>query len=127
MNGNRYLLDTNAVILLLQGNENLVTSCNNAEFIAVSVLSEIEFLSFRNLSENDKMLFRKFKEKVQIIDLASSNNKLINMTVNIPKESKLKLPDAIIASTAICNDLCLLTADKDFKTVKELSVDYFST
>ncbi|MGN6195754.1 MAG: PIN domain-containing protein [Ginsengibacter sp.] len=35
---------------------------------------------------------------------------------------RLKLPDAIIAASAILNDAILVTADHDFKRIKELEL-----
>jgi predicted nucleic acid-binding protein len=40
--------------------------------------------------------------------------------VEIKKKYKLKLPDAIIAASAIAFDMPLITSDKQFKTVNEL-------
>lgn len=34
----------------------------------------------------------------------------------------LKLADAIIAATAIVHDIALITADKQFRTIKELKL-----
>ena len=39
------------------------------------------------------------------------------------KKYGIKLPDAIIAATAIKNNLPLLTADKGFKRVSELNLN----
>jgi tRNA(fMet)-specific endonuclease VapC len=57
MNGNRYLLDTNAIIQLLKGNSEIAGILKNAKYIACSVISVIEFLSFSNLEAEDKSLF----------------------------------------------------------------------
>ena len=46
MSGNRYLLDTNAIVALLQGNAQLVQLLQNADWIGISVISQIEFLAF---------------------------------------------------------------------------------
>ena len=37
--------------------------------------------------------------------------------INIKQQIKMKLPDAIVAATAIKNNLPLISADKDFKKV----------
>ena len=57
MSGNRYLLDTNAIIALLQKDSNLVKLLQNADWVGVSVISQIEFLAFSGLSEADLRLF----------------------------------------------------------------------
>jgi predicted nucleic acid-binding protein len=42
--------------------------------------------------------------------------------IEMKQKYKIKLPDAIIASTAIINNLPLLTADKGFSIIKELNL-----
>jgi len=51
MNGNRYVLDTNAIVALLQGNTQLVQLLQNANWIGISVISQIKVISncFNNL------------------------------------------------------------------------------
>ncbi|MEK0183044.1 hypothetical protein [Microcoleus anatoxicus] len=41
MSGNRYVLDTNAIVALLQGNIQLVELLKDADWIGVSVISQI--------------------------------------------------------------------------------------
>ena len=47
------------------------------------------------------------------------------MTIAIKKQQKIKIPDAIIAATAIINDLPLLTSDKAFGKIKDLQCIVF--
>jgi tRNA(fMet)-specific endonuclease VapC len=56
MNG-KYLIDTNGVIALLGNNKSLATLLSSANWIGISVITELEFLSFSNLSKTDKILF----------------------------------------------------------------------
>ena len=42
--------------------------------------------------------------------------------IRIRKIYGTKLPDAIVAATAIVNNLTLLTADKGFNKIKELNM-----
>ena len=60
MSGDRYLLDTNAIVALLQGNSQLVQLLKNADWIGISVISQIEFLPFSGLTQPDRQLFRSF-------------------------------------------------------------------
>ena len=62
MNG-RYFLDTNTIIQLLKGNQNLIEILHEAKFIACSVIYKLEYLSFPNLSQNDIELFEVFAKK----------------------------------------------------------------
>ncbi len=53
MNGERYVLDTNAIIALLRGNAPLLRRLSEAEWIGISILSQIEFLAFPDLSDKE--------------------------------------------------------------------------
>jgi len=64
MNGTKYLLDTNAIIALLSGNDVLTNALKNASRIGVSIISVIEFYSFSRLTESDKTLFDTLLERI---------------------------------------------------------------
>ena len=115
MNGNGFLLDTNAIVQLLKGNAELAKVVSEADFIATSVIAEMEFLSFSELSENDKMLFRAFKSRIEVYDVPSDDPELMQLVVDSRIKFSLKLPDAIIAGTAMRHGLTVLTADDHFK------------
>ncbi len=57
MNG-RFLLDTNAVIALLNGIPSLFQTLQSANWIGISIITELEFLSFSGLSTHDEILFQ---------------------------------------------------------------------
>jgi hypothetical protein len=77
MSGERYLLDTNAIVALLNGNSQLIQLLQNADWIGISVISQIEFLAFAGLTQGDRQLFEKFLQRVEVINLASSDTMLI--------------------------------------------------
>ena len=122
MNGKSYFLDTNTIIQLLKGNQTLIQLLNEAEFIACSVISKLEYLSFPNLSENDIKLFHLFAQKIEIVDLHASNDELHQYILDIRKEKKLKLPDAIIVGCSLYKKCTLITADKEILKLSGLSV-----
>jgi tRNA(fMet)-specific endonuclease VapC len=111
MNGKKYLLDTNAVIDLLKGNRALNSKLKEAEWIGISIITKIEFLSFKNLKKEDINLFINFLKKLDIVDISSENQKLINKIIYIRKKYKIKLPDAVIISSALVNKADLITND----------------
>ena len=115
MNGKGYLLDTNAVVQLLKGNTELIAVLGAADFIATSIIVEMEYLSFSGLSAADVALYRLFRSRVQMYDVPSSDMRFTQLVVKARKEHGLKLPDAIIAGTAMANGLTILTADEHFK------------
>lgn len=103
MSGNRYVLDTNAIVALLQGNSQLIQLLQNADWIRVSVISQIEFLAFSGLSQDDRQLFQQFLQRVEIVGLVGSDAVLIEKITEIRLQYRLKLPDAVIAAMAIQN------------------------
>lgn len=124
MSGNRYLLDTNAIIALLQKDPSLIKLLRNAEWIGISVISQLEFLVFTGLSEADKQLFQQFLQRVEVIDLSSQDSFLIDQVILVRQQYRLKLPDAIIAAMAIQHSAKLVTRDVQFSRVAELTVDW---
>jgi tRNA(fMet)-specific endonuclease VapC len=122
MSGNRYLLDTNAIIALLQKDFNLVQLLRDAEWIGISVISQIEFLAFSGLQETDIKLFRQFLQRVEICDLSSQNESLINQIILIRQQHRLKLPDAMIAATAKSQSATLVTRDVQLSKLTDLKV-----
>jgi tRNA(fMet)-specific endonuclease VapC len=125
MIGNRVLLDTNAIAALLQGNLDLVELLKSAEWIGISVISEIEFLANSALNEDDKALFENFINRIDVIDLNHHDTVLLPLILEVRKKSKIKLPDAIIAATAIHNNAKIITSDEGFRKVARLRVIEF--
>ena len=54
-----------------------------------------------------------------VIDM---NIEIKKKAIQIKQKYKIKLPDAIIAATAILYNIPFITADSDFKVVKELNL-----
>lgn len=122
MSGNRFLLDTNAVIYLLNGSKNIDTIISKANWIGISVITYIEFLAFENLSDNDKNLFYRFISRIDTIDISLENNKIINKIIDIRQKYTLKLPDSIIASTAYTTNATLITWDNKLRNIDEVEI-----
>lgn len=122
MSGKRYLLDTNAIVALLQGSATLVTLLQSADWVGISVISQIEFLAFSGLSENDRQLFEQFLKRVEVINLQANNNLLMEQIIQIRLQYRVKLPDAIIASSALQAGANLVTADQEFNKIVSLTV-----
>ncbi len=99
--GVRLLLDTNTIIALFNRNQKVVESIDTAEDIFISVINELEFKSFPNLSLNDIKLFDAFVTEVTVLDLNASDINLKNKIIEIRNVYRLRLPDAIIAASAI--------------------------
>ena len=118
MSGNGYLLDTNAIVQLLKVNKELIAVLGTADFIATSIVAEMEYLSFSGLTDADVALYQAFRGRIQVYDVPSADTVFTQLVVKARKEHGLKLPDAIIAGTAIAKGLIILTADDHFKKPK---------
>jgi tRNA(fMet)-specific endonuclease VapC len=122
MSGNRYVLDTNAIVALLQGNLQLVELLKDADWLGVSVISQIEFLVFPGLTQDDRQIFEQFLQRVEVLGLGAMDAVLIEKIIEIRQQYRLKLPDAVIAAMAIQNSATLVTADREFAKVTSLTV-----
>lgn len=122
MSGSRYLLDTNAIVALLQGNSKLLQLLQNADWIGISIISKIEFIAFSGLSQGDRQLFEQFIQRVEVVSLMAGDTVLIELIIQLRQQYRLKLPDAIIAAMALQATANLVTADREFAKVSILTV-----
>ncbi|MEO6729956.1 MAG: type II toxin-antitoxin system VapC family toxin [Ferruginibacter sp.] len=127
MSGAKFLLDANSVFYLLQGKLSHFKNNLSLDEIAISIITRMEFLSNNDLGEKDKYLFENFLKGITVFYIAPPDEKLIKETVRIRKKYKLTLPDAIIASTALLNDLILISADAVFSKIFNLKFQLIKT
>ena len=119
----QYLIDTNAVIDYL-GQKLPVSGMNFMNTIIdnipnVSVVTKIEVLGFKTTARNYQIL-SEFMYDATILDLSNS---VVEKCIEIRQKHKIKLPDAIITSTALVYDLVIISRNvSDFKNIKELKV-----
>ncbi|HZY35094.1 MAG TPA: type II toxin-antitoxin system VapC family toxin [Mucilaginibacter sp.] len=118
----RFLIDTSAIIKYL--NETL--SEEGLSFIdkvveresIISFVTEIELQVWNPRNPGDLKIFQLFVSKSSIVGI---DGNIIQETIHIRRSYKIKLPDALIAATAISNGLTLIADnDKDFKQISEL-------
>ncbi len=121
MSGERYLLDTNAVVALLRGDQILQARLQSADWVGISILSEIEFLAFPNIAEQDRTALRQFTDTVEVVALERSNEALIDRIVSLRQQQRLKLPDAIIAATALEAGATLITDDTQLRKLADIT------
>jgi hypothetical protein len=118
--GVRYLWDTNTVIYYLQQQfppnaEKFIDESLNEAQPGISAITEIELLCWKTATENDMDVIRNFINDALVIELEPP---IKFKAAEIRKQHKLKLPDAIIAATAIIYDLKLITRNtRDFRDI----------
>lgn len=121
MSGSDYLIDTNVLIHLGNGNEAITEFLQN-KIVYISFISEMELLSKPGLSSEHAKMLQLMIDQCIVIDF---NTDIKNEAIKLRRNHRIKLPDAIIAATAIYLRLPLLTGDKDFKKVSGLELLYF--
>jgi len=118
MSGIEYLIDTNILVYMLQGNPK-VRYFAQEEFLAVSCITEMEILGKYQIFEEEKKIVEELLEQCNIIDITY---KIKQIAIKLRQNYRIKLPDAIIAATAIQQNLTLVTADKGFSKISELDL-----
>lgn len=118
MNGANLLLDTNAVLYILNGDDTLALLVDGKS-ISLSVIAEMELLSYPKMSAKELKILNEFISECQIFNIDDEVKKL---AIQIRKSTSLKLPDSIVAATSIAKSIPLVTADKQFKIVKNLDL-----
>ena len=110
----RYLLDTNALIYL-QG-EKLAQALPVGSY-AYSVISEIELLSWPQLQPEQERVWRGLLTSLHRVELDAA---VRETAIRLRRERRLKLPDAVIAASALTLDATLLTNDEQLPLVPEV-------
>lgn len=117
----KYLIDTNTVIDYLD-NKLPANAANmlDMEELEVSVITRIELLAWRNAKPEQIFTMNQFLKSVVIWGL---DEPVILKGIETRKSYPIKLPDAIIAATALVYDLSLVTRNiDDFKNIKSLKL-----
>ena len=121
MNSERFVIDTN--IFILRFNDRLAELLPRGEIIC-SIITEIELLSFSKLTSAEETLIRDTLAKLAIYGI---DQDIKEEAIRLRRESGLKLPDAIIAATAICHQAILVTNDAQLQNVPDLQSQSLAT
>lgn len=114
MNGNSALLDSN-IIIYLSKNELPFTIFDDFDRLLISVISYMEVLGFK-FSNNEEESF--VKELIYLFEVRFVDQNVAEKVIEIRKQNRIRLPDAIIAATADVDNLCLVTRNiEDFKNI----------
>lgn len=118
MNGVDFIVDSNILIYILEGKQEVEQFIHYK--LGISFISYIELQSFSHLSSKEKLQIQNLLADCSIIESSLTIN-LIAIELR-KKYPRLKTPDAIVAATAINADKYLVTADKAFKKIQELKL-----
>jgi predicted nucleic acid-binding protein len=115
----RYLIDSNVIIdfsanLIPKKGSSLLSKCFDEEPI-ISIINKIELLGYELVTEE-------VNDLVSVALVIGLTDEVVNQTIEIRSKYKIKLPDAIIAATALTHDLILISRNiVDFGKIKGLN------
>ena len=112
----QYLLDTNIVIYYFNGLTDderidalLIHSFN------ISIITQMEFLGWSGFL-TDENLYQKAQEFISHANVFDLTQGVVDKTITLRQQHKIKMPDAIIAATALVHGFGIATNNiDDFK------------
>lgn len=123
--GQGTLIDSNTVIDYLEGRlpqsgvQKVNQLLNDGEAF-LSDINKIELLSFNPPDPNALRVVEQFIQKCNVLPISED---IVNKTIELRKVHKRKLPDMIIAATALINQLDIISRNtKDFNNISGLTV-----
>ena len=110
------VLDTNVILYSLAGriSDPLIEIDS---YYGVSVITKIELLSYPSIKPDEEKDIRDFLDSVEVIGI---NNDIEEIAINIRKQYRLKIADAIIAATAKHLEAKLITNDLKLVALTEI-------
>lgn len=97
-----------------------ITAWIDSDEMTTSIINQIEVLSYSAMTPEEEQDFNEFFGRIAILPLSED---IAIDTYQLRRKVKMKLPDAIIAATALYYGLTLVTRNTDdFKNLAGLSV-----
>jgi predicted nucleic acid-binding protein len=113
MSGIKYLLDTNLVLGLLKATPEVVEIVVSRELLAsscaYSAVTRMELLGYPNITNDEERLITDRLSKFTYLAITTE---IENLAIALRRTRKVKLPDALVAGTALHHGLELLTLDR---------------
>ena len=106
MHGTDKLLDSNILIYLSKKQLKLSSFSKPGDKLSISVITYMEVLGYPFTSQREEKLIKSICDSLQVVFI---DQKIVNEVIRIRKSAKIKLPDAIIAASAIVNHSELIT------------------
>ena len=112
------IADTNIIIYAIKGLKEIEPYISEYNF----TVSEITIIELPGVKDIDPFTLNKRKELLADCHIYNYNSYIRSLAIGIKQTHIIKVPDALIAATAIHYDTPMLTADKGFKKIEELEV-----
>lgn len=118
MSGTKYLLDTNFILGILKSNGPVLAELSSRRILAsecsYSAITRMELLGFYLITREEEALI---KQKLEHFFYLPLTKDIEDRVIELRQSRKIKLPDAIIAATALCFCSELLTLDQHLLTI----------
>ncbi len=119
----RHLLDTNVWIDAISGkipSASFLKMSINADWAGYSAITRLELFGYPDIKNEEESKITELLRDFIEIPVDSS---IIDRAISIRKKLRIKVPDAIIAASAIENECLLITHNiEDFKNITDLTV-----
>ena len=113
MSGTRCLLDTNVVIGLLKQHTAAIALIEAHQLelnqVAISQITRMELLGYPSLPKEEERQIQGFLQSCHVLVIDET---VEQCAIQLRRSGSCKLPDAIIAATALVHQLTLLTLDE---------------
>ncbi len=115
------IVDTNIIIYYLNGEAAAIDWLqSHQEKLSISVITKIEVLSYP-FQKDEEFIIQQFLSQFELIHLS---DEIIDVTIKLRRQRKIKTLGAIIAATALISKMCICTRNiRDFKNIE---VDYIN-
>ena len=104
MSGTKYVLDTNFILGILKSDAQVLAELTSRQILAgecaYSTITRMELLGFYLVTQEEGTLI---KQKLEHFSCLPLTKDIEDRVIDLRQSRKIKLPDAIIAATALCS------------------------
>jgi len=119
----KYLFDTNVWIDAIAGRlpaDTFLKFVVQAEWVGYSAITRLELFGFPDLTKPEE---EKLAELLKHFVEVGVDSSTVDKAITIRKATRIKVPDAIIAATAIIKECSIVTRNtEDFKGISGLNI-----
>ena len=122
----RFLIDSSAVIKYLNNSFPVrsITFLDKEldQEINISIITKVELLAWNAPTPDDQLITQNFTDGALVFPV---DDRIGDIAISIRKATNVKLPDILIAATAIANNFTLIADnDKDFNKIVALNTGF---
>ena len=118
MSGINYLLDTNFILGMLKSTPEVLAAVGNkglmARQCAFSAVTRMELLGYPGITAGEDALIRQRLAQFTYLPISAF---IEDKAIELRRSHRVKLPDALIAATALCHGLEVLTMDVGLQAI----------